>query len=149
MMIAASAAGIGFGQSGAALTHSFGHSLGSMFKVHHGLAVGMFIPYCYQFYKPVSDKYLEVCHTLRIEGKTDDESFDNLMKATKQLFRDMDIPLSLKELGISKKELEEQMETLVLYTVEDIDTVFSPRPMTPAQCEKIFRYAYDGMDIDF
>jgi alcohol dehydrogenase class IV len=149
MMIAASAAGIGFGQSGAALTHSFGHSLGSMFKVHHGLAVGMFIPYCYQFYKPVSEKYLEVCHALRIEGKTPDESFDNLMKATRKLFRDMDIPLSLKELGISQKEFNEQMETLVLYTVEDVDTVFSPRPMTAAECEKIFRYAYDGMDIDF
>jgi alcohol dehydrogenase class IV len=149
MMIAASAAGIGFGQSGAALTHSFGHSLGSMFKVHHGLAVGMFIPYCFQFYKPVSDKYLEICHTLRIEGKTPDESFDNLINATKKLFRELDIPLSLKELGISKKEFDEKMETLVLYTVEDIDSVFSPRPMTPAQCEKIFRYAYDGMDIDF
>jgi alcohol dehydrogenase class IV len=149
MLIASSAAGIGFGQSGAALTHSFGHTLGSMFKVHHGLAVGMFIPYVFQFYKTVSDKYLEICHTLRVEGASDDESFANLIKAVRDLFRNLDVPLSLKELGISKKDFDAQMETMIPYTMEDIDTIFSPRPMTAAECEKIFRYAYEGKDIDF
>lgn len=149
MIMAASAAGIGFGQSGAALTHSFGHSIGSMFKVHHGLAVGMFIPYAFQFYREVSDRYLEICHALRIEGASADESFSNLIKAVRDLFRELDVPFSFKELGISAEELDRQMETLVLYAMEDIDTVFTPRPMTPAQCEKIFRYAYDGRDIDF
>ena len=149
MLIASSAAGIGFGQSGAALTHSFGHSIGSMFKVHHGLAVGIFIPYVFQYYKPVSDKYLEICHTLRIEGSSSDESFSNLIKAVRDLFHELDVPLNLKDLGIPAKEFERQMETLVLYSIEDIYTVFTPRPMTPAQCEKILRYAYDGKDIDF
>ena len=45
MIIAASAAGICFGQNAAALTHSLGHSIGSMFNIHHGLSVGMLIPY--------------------------------------------------------------------------------------------------------
>ena len=149
MIMAASAAGIGFGQNSAALTHSFGHSIGSMFKVHHGLAVGMFIPYAFQYYREVSDRYLEICHALRIEGASADESFSNLIKAVRNLFRELDVPLSFKELGISAAELDRQMETLVLYAMEDIDTVFTPRPMTPAQCEKIFRYAYDGREIDF
>ena len=149
MIMAASAAGIGFGQNSAALTHSFGHSIGSMFKVHHGLAVGMFIPYAFQYYREVSDRYLEICHALRIEGATPDESFSNLIRAIRDLFHELDVPLSFKELGISAEELDRQMETLVLYAMEDIDTVFTPRPMTPAQCEKIFRYAYDGRDIDF
>jgi alcohol dehydrogenase class IV len=149
MIMAASAAGIGFGQSGAALTHSFGHSIGSMFKVHHGLAVGMFIPYAFQYYREVSDRYLEICHALRIEGASADESFSNLIRAVRDLFHELDVPLSFKELGISAEELDRQMETLVLYAMEDIDTVFTPRPMTPAQCEKIFRYAYDGREIDF
>jgi alcohol dehydrogenase class IV len=149
MLMASSAAGIGFGQSGAALTHSFGHSIGSIFKVHHGLAVGLFIPYVFQFYKPVSDKYLEICHTLRIEGASDNESFSNLIKAVRDLFGELDVPLNLKDLGVPADEFEQQMETLVLYSMEDIDTVFTPRPMTPAQCEKILRYAYDGKDIDF
>jgi alcohol dehydrogenase class IV len=149
MMIAASAAGVGFGQSGCALTHSLGHSIGSLFKVHHGLAVGIFIPYCFQFYRPVTDKYLEVCHALRLEGATEEESFENLIRATRDLFRSLDVPLSLKELGIPRDEFERQMGALVTYSVEDIDTVFSPRPITEAQCEKMFWYAYEGKDIDF
>lgn len=149
MMIAASLAGIGFGQSGAALTHSFGHSIGSLFKVHHGLAVGVFIPYCYQYYKPVSTKYLEVCHALRIEGASDEESFANLIKAVQDLFRTLDVPLRLKDMGIPEAELNRQMETLVQYSMEDIDSVFTPRPLTPAVCEKVFRYAYEGKAIDF
>jgi pyruvate-formate lyase-activating enzyme len=31
----------------------------------------------------------------------------------------------------------------------DIAGFLSPRPVTQAQCEKIFRYAYEGKDIDF
>jgi alcohol dehydrogenase class IV len=149
MMMAASAAGIGFGQSGAPLTHGFGHSIGSLFNVHHGLAVGIFIPYSFQYYKPVSDRYLEICHALRIEGASPDESFANMIKAVRDLFRSLDVPLSLKELGIKADEFDKHMETMVLYTMEDIDTVFTPRPITAAQCEKFFRYAYDGKDIDF
>lgn len=149
MIMAASAAGIGFGQSGAALTHSFGHSIGSMFNVHHGLAVGMFIPYVFQYYREVSDRYLEICHTLRIEGSSADESFSNLLRVVRDLFRELNVPLNFRDLGISAEELDRHMEMLVLYAMEDIDTVFTPRPMTPAQCEKIFRYAYDGREIDF
>jgi len=149
MMMAASAAGVGFGQSGCALTHSLGHSIGSIFKVHHGLAVGIFIPYSFQFYRPVCDKYLEICHALRIEGATEDESFNNLIKAVRDLFTSLDVPLSLKDLGIPRDEFAREIPTLVTYSVEDIDTVFSPRPITEAQCEKILWYAYEGKDIDF
>lgn len=149
MMLAASAAGVGFGQSGCALTHSLGHSVGALFHIHHGLAVGIFIPYCFQFYRLVTDKYLEICHGLRIEGKTDQESFENLIKATKELFGSLDVPLSLKELGIPKDEFERQMPTLVKYSLEDIDSIFSPRPLTQEQCERMLWYAYEGRDIDF
>lgn len=150
MIIAASAAGIAFGQAGAAaLTHGIGHSLGSVFNIHHGLAVGMLIPYCFQYYKPVTDKYLEVCRALGIEGKTPDRSFDNLITAFRGLYKTIGVPLSFKELGIKAEDLENQMETLVLYSMEDIDTFFTPRPMTAQQCEQIIRCAYDGRDIDF
>jgi len=149
MQIAASAAGIGFGQSAAALTHSFGHTIGSLFHVHHGLAVGIFIPYVFEFYKPVTDKYLEICHALNVSGAGSEKKFRNLMAKTKAFFRELDVPLSLKELGVPKDEFNRQMETMVLYTVEDVDCIGSPRPMTAQQCEQIFRYAYDGKDIDF
>lgn len=149
MLLAASTAGIAFGQGGVALTHSFGHSLGSLFNIHHGIAVGIFIPYSLQFYQSVTDNYLTLCKTLDITGKSNTESLSRLVKKIKSLLADLDIPVNLKDLGISKGDFNKNMEKLVLYTVEDIDSYFSPRPMTADQCEKIFRYAYEGKDIDF
>ena len=149
MLVASSLGGIAIQTSGAALTHSFGHSLGSLFHIHHGIAVGIFIPFVFQFYQEVSDKYLEICDALKIEGKTKQERFHGLMEKIRTLFEELDVPLNLKDLDISEENLEKNMEKLALFTHEDIDSVFSPRPITIDQCKKIFRYAFEGKDIDF
>ena len=149
MLLAASTAGIAFGQGGVALTHSFGHSLGSIFNIHHGIAVGIFIPYAFQFYQTVTDKYLALCKALEVKKGSKEKSLAALMAKTRGLFAELDIPLKLKDLGISKADFKKKMDDLVLYAMEDIVSFSSPRPMTADQCEKIFHYAYEGKDIDF
>jgi alcohol dehydrogenase class IV len=149
MLLASSIAGMGFANSGAALTHSFGHVLGATFHIHHGLAVGFFIPFVFQFYKKVSDKYLEICDALKIPGKNDDERFDNLIRKLRDFFKELNVPLSIKEMGVAKDEYEKNIKEMASFAIEDIDTIFSPRPIIVAEYEKIFRYAYDGKDIDF
>lgn len=149
MLMAASVAGIAFGQSGAALTHALGHSLGSIFNIHHGLAVGIFIPYTLQFYQSVTDKWLAMSKALEVKGASPEESMANLVKKVRALFADLKVPLNLKDLDIPADEFDKNMENLVLYSCEDICHFFSPRPMTTDQCEKIFRYAYEGKDVDF
>ncbi|MBW1708836.1 MAG: iron-containing alcohol dehydrogenase [Deltaproteobacteria bacterium] len=149
MHVAASTAGIAFGANSTALTHSFGHSLGGLFKIHHGLACGVFIPYNFQFYAKTSDKFLNIARALRVEGETKEETLNNLVDAMRSFFKKLDVPLTLKDMGIPKDEFEEKMDQLVLYAHEDISTFFSPRPITKAQCEQVFRCAYDGKDIDF
>jgi len=149
MHVAASTAGMAFGANGTSLSHSFGHSFGALFNVHHGLACGIFIPYTLEYYAKTSDKFLSMAHALRIEGGSKKETMANLLRTVKNFNRSLDVPLSLKEMGIPKDKFEAEMDRLVLYAHEDISTAFSPRPMTKAQCEQIFRYAYDGKDIDF
>jgi alcohol dehydrogenase class IV len=149
MHIASSMAGMCFGQNSCALTHGFGHAVGGLFGIHHGLSVGMFIPYAMQYYRPVTKKYLEICDTLAIGGKSPERRFASLIKRVKGLLKELDVPLSLKKLGISKREFEAKMDDMVLFAMEDIDTFFSPRPITKEESEKILRYAYDGKDIDF
>lgn len=149
MALAASTAGIAFSQGGIALTHSFGHSLGSIFNIHHGLAVGLFIPYVLRFYMPVTDKWIAICKTLDVRADTPEESMDNLLKKTRDFFAELDAPLNIEAMGITRDQFEANIDKLVLYTTEDISSFMSPRPMTAAQCEKIFRYAYEGKDVDF
>ncbi len=46
---AATIAGLGFGNSMAALAHGMGHALGGVFHVPHGRAVALFLPYTIEF----------------------------------------------------------------------------------------------------
>ncbi len=49
MGIAASLAGLGFGNANLGLAHAMGHSFGALFKQPHGRAVALFLPYITEF----------------------------------------------------------------------------------------------------
>jgi len=149
MILAASISGIAFGMSGCHLTHSFGHSLGAIFNLHHGMCVGFFLPQTLQFCSRVTDKHLLICKTLGIEAKDPAAGLTQLVGRVRSFLTDLGVPLSLKDLGISKADFDAQFDKLVKYAFEDVDCYLSPRPITAAQCAQVFRYAYDGRDIDF
>ena len=149
MHIASSMAGIAFGNGGVGLTHSLGHSLGKAFAIHHGIAVSIFIPYTLQFYSPITDKYLDMCQALEVKDKSKEKSLAGLIKKVRALLEELDVPLNLKGLGISKEEFEKNIDKLVLYGFEDPSVFTNPRPLTMEQCEQLFRCAYEGKDVDF
>jgi alcohol dehydrogenase class IV len=149
MMIASTLAGIAFGMSGCHLSHSFGHALGAVYGMHHGLSVGFFIPHSLQFCKTVTDKHLKICKALDIPGPSAEEGMTNLVSRVREFLVGLDVPLSLKDFGISREDFEEKLPKLVEYAYTDVDCFLSPRPITAAQCEMVMRYAYEGKEIDF
>ncbi len=149
MMIASNIAGIAFGMSGCHLTHSFGHALGAVFEMHHGLAVGFFIPHTLQFCQTVTDKHLLICKALDIPASDPGQGLENLVARVREFLISLEVPLALKDFGIGPEEFEEKLPQLVEFAHGDIDGFFSPRPITAAQCEMVMRYAYEGKDIDF
>jgi alcohol dehydrogenase class IV len=149
MHIAATMAGIAFSNGGVTLTHSLGHALGKIFHIHHGIAVGVLVPYTQQFYSLVTDKYLDVCKTLDIKGNTNEKKLANLIAAIRKLFESIDVSLTLKGLGISEEELTKNMSKLVADSIADPTIYGSPRWISEEQCEKLFWYAFEGKDIDF
>ena len=149
MLLASSMAGVAFGMSGAHLTHAFGHSLGAAFELHHGMTVGFFVPQSLQYCSPVTDKYLLICDALKVGGEAPEERLAGLVAKGRALLTELGVPLTIKGLGISEADFEANIDKLVEYAAGDISSLLSPRPVTPAQCEKIFRYAYEGKDIDF
>jgi alcohol dehydrogenase class IV len=149
MLLASSIAGVAFGMSGTHLTHAFGHSLGAAFELHHGMTVGFFVPQSLQYCSPVTDKYLLICDALDVAGDAPEERLANLVAKVRALLTELGVPLTIKGLGISEADFEAKLEMLVEYAAGDISCFLSPRPVTKAQCEKIFRCAYEGKDIDF
>ncbi|MBW2366325.1 MAG: iron-containing alcohol dehydrogenase [Deltaproteobacteria bacterium] len=149
MMIAACLSGAAFGMSACHVTHVLGHSLGAAFNIHHGLSVGIFVPQSLQFCSTVTDKHLLICKALEIGGATTRDKLDNLVRRVRDLLTELDVPLALKDHGISMDEFEGKMGALVENAFGDPTNYMAPRPVTKDQCERIYRYAYEGKDIDF
>lgn len=149
MIMAANIAGIAFGMSGCHLTHSFGHSLGAVFKMHHGLCVGFFIPHSFQFCAQVTGKHMALCKALDIPAPNAQAGLKSLVARVREFLTELNVPLALKDFGITAEDFEAKLPKLVEYSFGDISCYLSPRPITAEQCEQVMRYAYEGKDIDF
>ncbi len=149
MIIASNMAGMAFSSHSTVLSHSLGQAFGGVFSFHHGLLVGLFLPYAVQFYQPVTDKTLEICKALDIPGESKEERVSGLIKKIKDLLDTIGIPWRIKDLDITEAEFNEKLDLLSQYALEDPPTFFSPRPLDHEQFKKIFQYAWDGKDIDF
>lgn len=149
MQIAATMAGLAFGNTQCALTHSLGHSVGKTYDLHHGIAVGIFIPYVIQYYSKMSNKYVKLARDMGIEAKDNAECLEKLVSKFKEFLLSFDVPYALKEYGIPREKWEKDLDDIAEYTLGDACTPASPRPTSVIDIKRILEYAYDGKDIDF
>ena len=150
---AAALAGMGFGNSMAALAHSMGHALGGVFHTPHGRAVGLFLPYSIEFIvrDPISapTRYGEIARFLGLPAETEAQGAASLVAAIRDLMRQVEQPLTLQELGLKREELEANLEKLVDNAELDACTVTSRRVPTREEMTRLYRYAYEGKTVDF
>ncbi|MBM3134936.1 MAG: iron-containing alcohol dehydrogenase [Chloroflexi bacterium] len=147
---AACIAGLGFGNSMAALAHALGHSLGAACHLPHGRCVGLFLPYTIEFAANAGGtRYAEIARFLGLPASSEAESAASLVAAIRQLARDIGEPLSLQEVGISSEELAAKMPRLVDYTANDATMACSTRSPSNQEIERLCEYAWAGKSIDF
>jgi alcohol dehydrogenase class IV len=155
---AATIAGLGFGNGQAHMGHSMGHSWGAVFHTPHGRAVGLFLPYVTEYClnnPDEEDQSVEILsRTAKKLGWAKWEE-DNkkaayvLIDKIKKLAKEVNLPLSLKELGISKDDFEKNLTMLVNLCFQSSSSVMSPRSANTEAYKKLYTYAYEGKDIDF
>jgi len=145
MHIAATIAGLGFGNSWATLAHGLGHSLGAVFHVPHGRAVGLFLPYTTEFTaNQEGSRYIEIAHFLGLEP-----SPQALVRAIRELAQRIEQPTSIRELRISQEDFEVALPKLVENAEGDNATFSNSRIPSAEEFEQLYRYAYEGRAIDF
>jgi alcohol dehydrogenase class IV len=149
---AATLAGLGFGNSMAALAHSLGHSFGAIFHVPHGRAVGLFLPYTIQFIErgPHPTRFHEISRFLSLSVNTPTNGADSLIKTIRELATTVGQPLTIPEaIDVSAKEFEDALPRLVANAEADVLIAMGSRIPTTEEITKLFQYAYSGKDIDF
>lgn len=149
MQMAATMAGLAFGNSQAALTHSLGHAVGKVFGIHHGVAVSIFIPYSIQYYSKASDKYVQLAREIGIETRDKVECLEKLVAKFQEFLLSFEVPYALKEHGITEEEWEKNLGVVAKHALEDACTFASPRPTSLTDIKKILGHAYKGEGIDF
>jgi alcohol dehydrogenase class IV len=155
---AATIAGLGFGNGQAHMGHSMGHSWGAVFHTPHGRAVGLFLPYVTQYCLNNPDENDKTVEILGRSAKKlgwanwdedNKKAASNMIDKIKSLMKEINLPMSLKELGISKQDFDKNLDMLVNLCFQSSSSVMSPRSPNAEDYRKIFTNAYEGKDIDF
>lgn len=134
-------AGMGFSNVGLGITHSLAHSLGAYYDTPHGVANALLLPHVLEFNGkkcPKLFRNIGEAFGLNVENSTDEEVVSKVVNAIKELNKKLNIPQSLKEIGISK----EMFPTLAKQAINDVCTPGNPRKVTVTDLINIYEKAY-------
>jgi alcohol dehydrogenase class IV len=148
---AAAIAGLGFGNSMAALAHGMGHALGAVFHVPHGRAVSLFLPYTIEFCvngEPGSTRYLELANFLLPGLKDEKQAGYALAQAIRDLEKKLGSPCTLRDCGITRSALEGEMVALVNNAMNDTQTIMSTRLPNNDELRDLFLATFQGNRIE-
>ncbi len=147
---AAALGGLGFINSMATLAHAMGHTFGAQFKVPHGRCVSAFLPYTMEFAANGGNhRYHELARYLGLPASTPEEGAASLVKAVRDLEKQIGSATTLAEMKATRETLSAAMETLCDHAQNDTQIVAAPRAPERAELEKLFWYAFEGKAVDF
>jgi alcohol dehydrogenase class IV len=151
MANAASIAGLSLGNSAVALGHSLGHSAGAYFRtVAHGRITAVFIPYTIEFTaNSGKGRYLGMAQTLGLPASGEKDAAVNLATAMRDLMRRIELPLSLRDAGVTLEAFEAALPSIVEHADVDPNIIQSRRIPETEEIEMLLRYAYEGRVVDF
>ncbi|MED3727678.1 iron-containing alcohol dehydrogenase [Priestia filamentosa] len=140
-------AGISLGNAGVGAVHALAYPLGGKFKVPHGVANSLLLPFVMK-YNAVADleKFAEVAKAMgeNIEGLSLREAADCAVQALAKLSQDVGIPSTLKEVGVTAEDIPGLAEE-----ASKIDRLLhnNPRWLTVREIKKIYEEAYGTAEV--
>lgn len=145
-------AGQAFSNALLGIVHSMAHKTGAAFStghIPHGCANAIYLPYVIKYNaKNAAARYADIARSVGIDG-TDDECVAKLCAKIDEYNVKLNIPKTLKEFGILEDEFKEKLPRIAELAVGDACTGSNPRPITPAEMEKLLACTYYGTEVDF
>jgi len=152
MQNAATIAGLGFGNSMAALAHGLGHALGADFYIPHGRAVGLFLPYTIEYAirgEPDTTRYRPLARYLGLASETEQAAARSLVSAIRELSLEIGQPLTLTQAGIARTDLDRVIEHMAVNALMDTQTIMGSRVPEIDDIRQLFIAAMDGTPVNF
>ena len=142
-------AGMAFSNALLGIVHSMAHKVGAVFHIPHGCANAIFLPYVIKYNRKVcEDRYADIARMLKLEGTTDSELTDSLIKMIDEFNTKLNIPHSMKEYGIEEADFKANVKFVAHNAILDACTGSSPREIDDATMEKLFECTYYGTKVN-
>ncbi len=118
--LAATMAGMAFTQAGLGLCHAMAHSLGGMFHVPHGRLNAILLPAIIGCNAHTAlRKYAELARAAGMGGSADTIAVRNLKNGLMRLRRELNLPETLAQAGVSPRAVWANVGALVSAALED------------------------------
>ncbi|MFZ5722861.1 MAG: iron-containing alcohol dehydrogenase [Pseudomonadota bacterium] len=145
---ASTMAGIAFSNSMVGLVHAFGHSLGAMAHLPHGLCMNLFLPYVLEYNQSVAgEKIGELLlplagteiYAATPKSERAQRAIDRIRNLRDELYNRCKLPRTLLETG---KITEDELPALAEMAINDGPIVFNPRESDRDDLLDILRRAW-------
>jgi len=153
MQNAATIAGLGFGNSNTSLCHALAHTLGATFNIPHGRSVGIALPYSLEYIAsnpPIEGAPDPVARLgvaarfVGIKAESDKDAIKKLIQKLRELAKETGEPLNLKEAGVTEKQMNDSLDTLVALAGKDVNMYSSPCECKDEKLRQLFQDIWAG-----
>ncbi len=167
MHYAATMAGMAFANAFLGVCHSLAHSMGSYLHLPHGLANALMLSYVIEYnatdrptkqgmlpqykYPWVKGRYARIADMLHladdISGDGPEERWQKtarLVRAIEQLKKDVGIPASIRDAGVSEADFLEKLDEMSEQAFDDQCTGSNPRYPLISELKELYRKAFYG-----
>lgn len=160
MATASTMAGMAFANAFLGLSHSLAHKLGAFHHLPHGVANALLITDIMRYnadpiptkmgtfpqyeYPHTLERYVECADFLGIQGKNNEEKFENLIQAIEDLKAEVGIKKTIREYGVDEKDFLATLDNMVEQAFDDQCTGANPRYPLMSEIKAIYLKAYYG-----
>jgi len=145
MLIAATMAGIAFTHSMCGCVHGMAHATGGLYRVPHGIANAIFLPFGMEYnFEEITEKLARLAPVMGedVSGGSEEEAAGKAIEAVRKLTANLNklgaLPLKLSEVGVPEDGLADIAEG----ALNDGTSFYNPREVDPDELLPFIQRAY-------
>ena len=141
----ATLAGVGFANSALGISHSIALLVGATFKLTHGRANAIVLPFTIKYNASVAGEFFaQIGRSIGYNGDDRGKAVDYLIQRIDEVKKQLKVQRSFKEVGIGERAYSARVKEFATKALVAAPTLVNPRKPTMKEMEDLFLACYRG-----